>query len=390
MKIESVDFFYVAMPKVEDKGDGSQDALLVRIRAGGLEGWGECEASPLTSIAAWVAPMSHSGMKPIQWSLENETLNSAKDIARIRNKVLQNSFDLLQTPHTLSGIDIALWDLLGKKEGTPVYSLLGYKKAFAKTAYASMLFEETPDAMAAKVQEAVSMGYRAVKLGWGPYGRDLELDRALVGAARAVAGPDISLLVDAGTIWSQNPADAEKRLESLKENKVVWLEEPFAAYDYDLYRDLSAKSQPVSLAGGEGSHNPEMARQLIDYGHVRYIQIDTGRIGGITPAFDVAQYARSKKVAYVNHTFTTALALSASLQPFAGIEEFTLCEVPFSPSAMAREMNAPGIAPDANGLVHLPEAPGLGVVVHKEAIKKYLVPVTIVVGGKTLYETPAL
>ena len=59
MKIESVDFFYLSMPVVTDAGDGSQDALVVRVRAGGIEAWGECEASPLTSIASYVCPMSH-------------------------------------------------------------------------------------------------------------------------------------------------------------------------------------------------------------------------------------------------------------------------------------------------------------------------------------------
>src|SRR5215831_14736762 len=115
MKIESVDFFYVSMAEVLDIGDGSQDALLVRIRAGGLEGWGECEASPLTCIASYVCPMSHSACKPLKYSVEGKALNSVEDIYRISRDVQHNSFDLLQANHTLSGIDIALWDLLGKK-----------------------------------------------------------------------------------------------------------------------------------------------------------------------------------------------------------------------------------------------------------------------------------
>jgi L-alanine-DL-glutamate epimerase-like enolase superfamily enzyme len=390
MKIEQVDFFYVAMPDIEDKGDGSQDALLVRVRAGGLEGWGECEASPLVSIAAYVAPMSHSGLKPLAWSVEGETIDSPKDIKRIRENVLRNSFDLLQAPHTLSGIDIALWNLLGQKEGAPVYILLGHKRAYPKTAYASMLFGETPAATFAEVRRAASLGYRAVKLGWGPFGRNLLQDAAQLDAARAAAGADTTLLIDAGTVWALNPAEAENRLDALRRNNVQWLEEPFAAYDYDLYKRLAERSGSVHLAGGEGSHNPEMARHLIDYGGIRYIQIDTGRIGGITPAVDVARYARSRNVVYVNHTFTTSLALSASIQPFAGEADWTLCEVPFSPSVLARELNAPGLLPDADGLLRLPETPGLGVPVHLGVVKKYLVPMTISAGGRVLYHSPEL
>ena len=121
MKIESVDFFYVSMPEVLDIGDGSQDALLVRIRAGGLEGWGECEASPLTSIASYYTPMSHSACKPVKYSVEGKQLNGVDDIYKISASVHENSLDLLQADHTLSGIDIALWDLLGKKLETPVF-----------------------------------------------------------------------------------------------------------------------------------------------------------------------------------------------------------------------------------------------------------------------------
>src|SRR5215470_12049600 len=136
MKIESVDFFYLSMPEVQDIGDGSQDALLVQVRAGNYSGWGQCEASPLVCMASWNCPMSHSACKPLSASVLGQKLEGPRDIFRINSLVRANSFDLLQTDHTLSGIDIALWDLLGKKLGQPVYRLLGYRKAFPKLAYA--------------------------------------------------------------------------------------------------------------------------------------------------------------------------------------------------------------------------------------------------------------
>src|ERR1043165_4870608 len=144
MKIDSVDFFYLSMPEVLDVGDGSQDALLVRVQADGYVGWGECEAAPLVSIASWNCPMSHSACKPLSASVLGQNLDSIDDIHRINRLVRENSLDLLQADHTLSGIDIALWDLLGKKLGKPVYKLLGYKKGFPKIAYASQLFGDDP------------------------------------------------------------------------------------------------------------------------------------------------------------------------------------------------------------------------------------------------------
>src|SRR5215207_7520594 len=129
MRIETVDFFYLSMPEILDIGDGSQDALLVRVRAGGFVGWGECEAAPLVSIASLVCPMSHSACKPVQDSVLGQRLDEPADIARIGDVVRANSFDLLQTDHTLSGIDIAMWDLLGRRRGVPAYQLLGYERA---------------------------------------------------------------------------------------------------------------------------------------------------------------------------------------------------------------------------------------------------------------------
>src|SRR5687767_1981796 len=158
MKIEAVDFFYLSIPQVRDVGDGSQDALLVRVQGGDFTGWGECEASPLVSIASWNCPMSHSACKPLSASILGQKLESIEDIHRINRLARENSLDLLQADHTLSGIDIALWDLLGKKFGEPVYKLLGYKKAFPKIAYASQLFGDTPRVTFRRAREVARFG----------------------------------------------------------------------------------------------------------------------------------------------------------------------------------------------------------------------------------------
>src|SRR5215813_2607534 len=111
MRIDAVDYFYLAMREIRDIGDGSQDMLLVRVSADAEIGWGECEASPLTSIASLVCPMSHSACKPVGASVIGQQLADPADIARISADVRRNSLDLLQAGHTLSGIEIAMWDL---------------------------------------------------------------------------------------------------------------------------------------------------------------------------------------------------------------------------------------------------------------------------------------
>lgn len=391
MKIESVDFFYLSIPRVLDVGDGSQDALLVRVQAGGCIGWGECEASPVVSMASWNCPMSHSACKPVSASVLGQTLDSPEDIRRINRLVRANSLDLLQADHTLSGIDIALWDLLARKRGVPVYQLLGWERTHPKIAYASQLFGDDPQVTFERAQAVARAGIRAAKFGWGPYGHgSVELDAQHVEVAREGLGAERILLVDAGTVWCDDVDRARQRLEALKKCRAVWLEEPFVSGALQSYRQLADSSGEVRLAGGEGCHNFYQARNMIDYAGIGYVQIDTGRIGGITSAFDVATYAASNGVQYVNHTFTTHLALSASLQPYAGLKDHELCEYPFAPSTLGREFSRTSLAPDGNGVVHLPETPGLGVEPDVEALQKYQVPVEIRVGGKLFYSSTPL
>jgi L-alanine-DL-glutamate epimerase-like enolase superfamily enzyme len=388
MKIEAVDFFYLSIPAVLDIGDGSQDALLVRVQAGDYIGWGECEAAPLVSIASWNCPMSHSACKPVSASVLGEKLESADDIRRINRLVHSNSLDLLQADHTLSGIDIALWDLLGKKLGEPVYRLLGYEKSFPKVAYASQLFGDDPQTTFQRARSVAKSGIRAAKFGWGPYGLGtVDQDADQVQAAREGLGKEGLLLIDAGTVWFADVARAEARLASLKSSGALWLEEPFVSGALDAYNQLAAASGNVRLAGGEGCHNFHQAKNMIDYAGIGYVQIDTGRIGGITTAKDIAAYAHSRGVRFVNHTFTTHLALSASIHPYAGLREDELCEYPFAPSALGQDFTLTGLAPDPNGLIHLRDAPGLGVEPDLEALQKYEREVEIKVEGKVIFKS---
>lgn len=391
MKIESVDFFYLSMPEVLDIGDGSQDALLVRVRAGGFEGWGECEAAPLPSIAAWMCPRSHSACKPVRDSVLGQTLDGVADITRIGDLVRAHSLDLLQADHTLSGVDIALWDLLGKKLGQPVWRLLGYKQSFPKTPYASVLFGDTPQETLKKGRAAQKAGYRAAKFGWGPFGRTtVAADREQLQAAREGLGPDGMLLVDAGTVWVDDVSRAAQALPALRECRALWLEEPFVSGALDAYRALSVQAGALKLAGGEGAHNIWMARHMMQHGGVGYIQIDCGRIGGISVAKQAADDAIARGVTFVNHTFTSHLALSASLQPFAGLEQDVICEYPVEPKPLAVELTSNHLQRDANGQIRAPDTPGLGIAPDLAAIKKYLVPVKIAVRGEVLYRTPEL
>ncbi|MHB2168600.1 mandelate racemase/muconate lactonizing enzyme family protein [Alsobacter sp. R-9] len=391
MKIEAVDFFYLSMPEVTTEADGSQDALVVRVAGGGHVGWGECEAAPLPSIAAFVCPMSHGVCRPVQDSVLGQTLDGPADIARMAALVEYDSMDLLQAAHTFSGVEMAMWDLLGQARGEPVWKLLGYKASHGKVPYASQLFGNTPQETLDLGRMARARGFRAVKYGWGPIGRGSPREDAdHFAAAREGIGADGILLVDVGQIFGEDVERAAARLPALEAAGATWLEEPFHASALEAYGALAARSSRVKLAGGEGAHNVFMARHLIDYGKVGYVQIDCGRIGGIAPAKAIADYAAARGVTYVNHTFTSHLALSASLQPYAGLADDTICEYPVAPKSLAVDLTTNHLKPDANGEVRAPDAPGLGMSVSRDALQRYRVDVEIRVGGKTLYATPSV
>jgi L-alanine-DL-glutamate epimerase-like enolase superfamily enzyme len=391
MIIEAVDFFYLAMPEITTEADGSQDALVVRVAAGGMTGWGECEASPLVSIAAFVTPMSHGVCRPVGDSVIGERIDGPDDIARIAARVEYDSMDLLQAAHTWSGVEMALWDLLGKARSEPVWRLLGYARSERKTPYASQLFGDTPQDTLTLGRSARDKGFSAVKFGWGPLGRyTAKADTDQIMAAREGIGPDGILLVDVGQIFGEDVEAAAARLPALEAAGAVWLEEPFQASAYEAYRALSRRTQSVRLAGGEGAHNTHMARHLIDYGGVGFVQIDCGRIGGIGPAKAVADYAVAKGVTYVNHTFTTHLALSASLQPYAGLADHRICEFPVAPKSLAVELTRNHLEPAADGTIAAPDEPGLGIEVDPAALARYQVEVEIRVRGEMLYASPTI
>jgi L-alanine-DL-glutamate epimerase-like enolase superfamily enzyme len=391
MRIEAVDLFYLSMPEITEEADGSQDALLVRVAAGGRVGFGECEAAPLPSIAAFVCPMSHGVCRPVGASVLGAVLDEPEDIARIAARVAYDSMDLLQAAHTWSGIEMALWDLLGKARDAPVWSLLGYARSHAKTPYASQLFGDTPQETLERGRAQRGTGFQAIKFGWGPIGRgSVAEDADHIAAAREGIGPDALLLVDAGQIFGEDVDAAAARLPALEAAGATWLEEPFAAHAYGAYAGLARQCRTVRLAGGEAAHNAFMAHHLLEFGRVGFIQIDCGRIGGIGPAKQVADHAVARAATYVNHTFTSPLALSASLQPFAGLASHRLCEFPVHPKPLATAFTRNGLVRDAAGEIAAPDTPGLGIEIDWDGVRRYLVDTEITVGGKVLYRTPTI
>ena len=396
MKITAIDPFYLRMPDITTAADGTQDTLLVRVRTDtGLEGWGECDASPLVSLAVYCCPMSHGNIINIRTSLIGETLESPDDVVRLSEKTLRNGLDIQQIQHAYSGAEIALWDVVGQQLEKPVYRLLAEMSgtsdiAYPKLPYASVLFGDTPEDtyhIAAGLRE---QGYRAAKFGWGPMGKfDEANDIALVRAAREGMGAEAQIMIDAGVVWGTDYETAYNRAEAFAEFAPTWLEEPLAPDAIDAYGALTAKNPSVPIAAGEGSSIYRMAEDLIVNGGIQFVQIDAGRIGGIMPSFQVRQLAEQHGIQYVNHTFKSHLSLAAALHVFATNPNFDLLEYPAAGSELSQCLVTEPFPVESDGVVRVKELPGLGVRVDTEAIRPYLAPVQIEVGIDTIFaQTP--
>ncbi len=384
MKIENIDLFYLSMPEILDEADGSQDALIVKVEAGGLVGWGECEASPLTSIANFICPKSHSAANPIKDSIINQNINSLEDIKNIIEKVKHKSLMIAQTPHTFSGIEVALLDLLGKKENCPIYSLLGMKKSYPKIAYASVLFGKTPEDTFQIAEKLKEKNFRAIKFGWQNFGLNLLNDEEHLIAAREAMGDDLNLMVDVGAIWGTKVNEAEKRLKIFQNAKITWLEEPFFSDAYFEYGKLQERTN-LPLAGGESCHSIESAKNMIRFGKVKFIQIDAGIAGGILAGKEICDFAEKNSVQYVNHTFTSHLQLASSLQPYADSTKSLFAEFPQQLKSLAWDLTIDHIELDSRGCIDIPSGIGHGININQKALEQYGVDVDIYINKVKIF-----
>src|SRR6185437_554768 len=202
----------------------------------------------------------------------------------------------------ISAVDIAIWDILGKAAGQPVFKLLGGRTKRRIPVYASKLYSQKLDDLAAEASLYKQQGYRAMKLrfGWGPLegAAGMERNIELVKTVRDVIGYEIDLMADAYMGW--NLDYARRMLPLLAPFRLRWLEEPVIPDDIGGYAALNAQGL-VPIAGGEHEFTLYGFRQLLETRAVSYIQFDTNRVGGITQARKIAALAEAYSVPVIPH-----------------------------------------------------------------------------------------
>ncbi|MFL6350568.1 MAG: mandelate racemase/muconate lactonizing enzyme family protein [Bryobacteraceae bacterium] len=274
--------------------------------------------------------------------------------------------------HTISGIDIAMWDILGKTTGQPVGRLLGGRYRDRVRPYASLLMQE-PGPLSDHLQAIRSQGFQAFKIGWGPFGRQSSTkDEQIVRAARQAVGSEALLMVDAGAsdaFWNQGYKWAIRTAQMLADYGVYWFEEPLLPDNLPDYA-LLRQNSPLPIAGGEvltrrQSFVPWLQGRAFDI-----VQPDVTKVGGISEERRIAWMAEENGIRFIPHGWNTALGLAADLQLASACRNTDLVEY-LTGSPFIDEIVETKWQLDGDGMLIIPDGPGLGIAMNLDAVEKY-------------------
>jgi D-galactarolactone cycloisomerase len=278
-------------------------------------------------------------------------------------------------------VEAALWDLLGRAAGLPVAVLLG-GAADRMPAYASWGSLRSPEQRGQDAAALVDQGFRAVKV---RIARDrVDEGVAVVQAVRAAVGERLAIIVDLNQWWRMagdidrglGPADARRAIDRLKEHEVHWVEEPLAGEDLGGMR-LLRETTGVRIGGGEMARTFEELRLALEADALDVYQPDVVLALGISGARTFADLALRRNRWFTPHTWTNGIGLLANLHVCAGVGGGPFVEYPYDPPGWTPErrdfMLAEPVRVDADGMLHVPPAPGLGVELDEDALAAHVI-----------------
>jgi L-alanine-DL-glutamate epimerase-like enolase superfamily enzyme len=300
---------------------------------------------------------------------------NALEPERVSEKLHANTFWMGRggsITHAISGIDIAMWDILGKATGQPVGRLLGGRYRERVRPYASVLMRE-PCALAEHLAEVHSKGFRAFKIGWGPFGRHgFAKDEEIIRAARNAVPPECLLMVDAGAsdaFWPQDYKWAARTARMLADYGVYWFEEPLPPdnlHDYVLLRN----SSPVPIAGGEVLTRRQSFIPWLEQRAFDIVQPDVTKVGGISEERRIARMAEDAGIRFIPHGWNTALGLASDLHLASASCHTDMVEY-LTGSPFIDDLVESGWKLDADGMLAVPDGPGLGISLDMDAVEEH-------------------
>lgn len=310
----------------------------------------------------------------LQWLKRFVINENPLQIERVTEKLHQISFWPGRggaMTHAISAINIALWDLAGQILKQPVHVLLGGAYRSSVPCYGSVLFHPA-DTLPERIGSLRSRGFRAIKLGWYPFGQaSLRDDERLVQTARGAAGADTVLMIDAGgsyPFWKWRYKDALERAKMLADSGVYWFEEPLAPDDIEGYARLTDVS-PVKISHGEAltrrqSFVPYFTRRAMDIA-----QPDASKVGGLSEARRIAWMAEEHGIDLVPHGWNTAIGVASDIHLTSTLPGRSFVEFNVG-NRLVEDITAEPFRLDEDGCLRVPDAPGLGISIDRARLKR--------------------
>ncbi len=317
------------------------------------------------NIIGWGEAFGYSCWKTVKTAIEEliSPLIVGKNLDDIPNLILnlQKSLHIFGrygvTMFAISGVEIALWDALGKKKNKPIHELLGEKKREIFDVYSSLFRYADKKLVEKKCQQSLNDGFKAIKL------HEIENEYIEVGRKISTSTP---LMVDVNCAWNYEEIIQKKKF--LEKMKLFWIEEPiYPPEDYEILKKLS-KEIKIPIACGENACTEYEFRKIINYKAITYAQPSVIKVGGIYEMYKIILNCEKNNISVMPHSayfgpgFLATLQLAALIKNDTFIERFYLdIEQEFYP-----EFKKP-----INGKYKLPSGPGLGMEFDHKIISKY-------------------
>ncbi len=356
----------------------SFDSVIVRIETdAGLTGWGECKAGVGSAAAcAGLAAIVNLDYAPLLVGQDPRDISRLWDVmyntpregyAVAEGHVLPQLGRRGLSISAIAGVDVALWDILGKSLGVPVWRLLGGRRAERMPAYASGGWADEANIGAQLKGYCDKAGFRAVKMRIGVMDGSPARSAARVRAARKALGPDIKLMADAHGTWTVAEAKAFCRM--VEDQDLYWFEEPVSADDKQGLAEVR-RSSAVPISTGESEFTRHDFREIAELRGADVLQPDLAIAGGLTEGMRIGAIASAFNLRLAPHLWSGAPAFAAGLHLAATQSAGFILEYSLGHNPMLHDLIEEDF-PVEDGMVAIPDRPGLGITVREAFLEQY-------------------